>query len=309
MTVIRRALVVGGSGFIGRWVVRELCDTGWDVTSSTLMPAAPGGIPPLGGSRELVCDLTAPGAVAALLDAAAPDVLFNLSGYGVARTERDPELAEQINARLPLDLVTHCRPFVKVVHVGSALEYGEVTGVLDEAGPIEATTLYGRTKLAGTGHVTRVASQRGLSAMTARLFTVFGPGERPGRLFPTLMQAAGGGARIPLSDGGQQRDFTFVGDVARALVALADAPFAPGAVVNLASGVLLPVHDFVRAVARLARIDEARLGFGDVPRLTEEMSPAGVSTARLRALLGTALPPPLDAIRAAVDAAARYQWP
>ena len=77
-----------------------------------------------------------------------------------------------------------------MIHVGSALEYGTARGNLNELTAPSPTTLYGRSKLAGTLRVCRAARRRGFRAVTARLFTVYGPGEQPGRLLPSLMAAA-----------------------------------------------------------------------------------------------------------------------
>ncbi|NIP76477.1 MAG: NAD-dependent epimerase/dehydratase family protein, partial [Xanthomonadales bacterium] len=52
------------------------------------------------------------------------------------------------------------------------------------------TTLYGRSKLAGTLQFRRACQRTGLRGLTARLFTVYGPGEHPGRLLPSLIEAA-----------------------------------------------------------------------------------------------------------------------
>ncbi|HEX6463192.1 MAG TPA: NAD-dependent epimerase/dehydratase family protein, partial [Vicinamibacterales bacterium] len=88
------ALVLGASGFIGGWTARALHARGATVIVSarderrvrdTLRPH---GLNP----RIEVADLTAKGSVARLIDATRPAIVFNLAGYGVDRSERDPAL-------------------------------------------------------------------------------------------------------------------------------------------------------------------------------------------------------------------------
>lgn len=306
-----RALVFGAGGFIGRRVVHALHARGASVIGVVRDAAvARDALHRRSVSVPLVeADLAVAGSAAGLIRAYTPSVVFNLAGYGVDHTERDEELAERMNHGLVRELAESCAPAsawpaAALVHVGSALEYGTWTGVLDEAGPCLPTTAYGRTKLAGTQAVTDVARTRGTRAITARLFTVFGEGEHEGRLFPAIGAAARAGVLLPLTDGRQPRDFAFVGDVANALVRLADAAFDPGDVVNVGSGRLYTVQTFIREVARQVGLPESLLGFGMLPTRAEEMWPAGVSVERMTRLLGARLPGDLREIvqRAVRDA-------
>src|SRR5262249_30320399 len=136
--------------------------------------------------------------VVRLVSRVEPALVFNLAGYGVGRDQRDEPTSGRLNAELPEWIaralaapVDRGRGGVRLVHAGPALEYGAAGGDLRETSPCRPTTVYGRTKLAGTLAVARVAREgRGLRAVVARLFTVYGAGERPGRLLPTLLDAA-----------------------------------------------------------------------------------------------------------------------
>jgi nucleoside-diphosphate-sugar epimerase len=178
--------------------------------------------------------------------------------------------------------------------------------VLRDDTPCAPSSLYSRTKLAGTEGVRRVSAGRGLPAVVARPFTVFGPGEHEGRLFPSLLRAARDGIDLPLSEGLQRRDFAFVGDVAEALVALATSPSAAathGDVVNVATGTMHSVRDFVRAAATVLGIPAERLRFGALPAYADEMAHEGVSVERYRRHTGRSLPAHLaDALTRAVAA-------
>ena len=66
------------------------------------------------------------------------------------------------------------------MHAGSAFEYGESSVPLDESTVAAPRTSYGRSKLAGTDAVLAAVRRLALPALVARLFTVFGPGERAG---------------------------------------------------------------------------------------------------------------------------------
>jgi nucleoside-diphosphate-sugar epimerase len=221
---------------------------------------------------------------------AQPGFVFNLIGYGVDRRETDPDVFERLNhdfvAQLAL-AVAHSVPTrsssqgLRLVHVGSALEYGLFEGVAMENSDVQPHTLYGRTKLAGTVTLRDAARESGLNAVTARVFTVFGPGEQETRLLPTIRRAAADGTSVRLSAGTQRRDFCYVEDVAEGLLRLGLSMGAPGEVVNLATGRMTSVRDFAMAAARILGLPDDRLEFGAEPIRSDEMRISGVDVRRL----------------------------
>ena len=284
-----RTIVLGASGFIGQWVVRYL--HALDAEVYPLMRDA-GRAPALFPAEELrartiAADVLDLAALRTHMTAAGPAIIFNLAGYGVDPTERDPFLAEHINARLPAALCDWLAGWnapgwsgQRLIHVGSAAEYGAAAGDLREDTPARPTTLYGRTKLAGTQQVLECCAARQLRGLTARLFTVYGPGEHAGRLLPSLLACARTGEPLPLTAGLQQRDFTYVEDVAEGLLRLGLVHAAPGEVANLATGRLTAVRTFIETAAEILRIPADRLQFGALPARPDEMqhNPVNVTT-------------------------------
>jgi nucleoside-diphosphate-sugar epimerase len=292
-----RVLVLGGTGFIGRQVARQLGLAGaslhlaarhQDQAAATLTRLGVTGSP-------LQAELSRPGAGEELLRSVRPSITFNLAGYGVDPLERDPAPAERINHTLVTELAEAAAvvrsaewPGQDLVHAGTAAEYGAASGVLSEDTRPEPTSLYGRTKLAGTEAVSRATAAGTIRGMPVRLFTVYGPGERSGRLLPSILAAARAGSDLPLTSGEQRRDFTYVEDVAEGLLRLGlVAGPAPGPV-NLATGKLESVRRFVERAAAVAGLAAERLRFGELPGRPDEMAHGAVSIARLGELCGWA---------------------
>lgn len=290
----RRAVVLGASGFIGRWVARALVERrAYVIAVARDADAVRGAVGAKNSPQQVEAYDFAKPLASGWLSALKPDVVFNLAGYGVDRSERDEALARRLNRDLVAELTDAVASLgasewrhARLVHAGSALEYGTTGGVLHEGSPTAATTLYGETKLAGTTALMERARASQTRAIVARLFTVYGAGEHDGRLLPTILGAATRGADVPLSDGLQRRDFAYVEDVAEGLLRLAVSSAQPGEVVNLASGVMQPVRKFVEAAAAVAGVPRERLHFGVVPTRPEEMAHTGVSIERLEELTG-----------------------
>ncbi len=181
-----RALVLGASGFVGRWVARELARAGAELVLAMRDPAAAEPMLARFGLRGALraVDLEPAGAALALLRAVRPAVVFDLAGHGVDPAERAPTpeneaRAWRLNAELPAELARALValrdpdwPHRALVRAGSALELGKAGGELAEDGPARPTTPYGLSKLAGTQALGRLAQESGLPALSARLFTL-----------------------------------------------------------------------------------------------------------------------------------------
>jgi UDP-glucose 4-epimerase len=291
-----RALVLGASGFIGRWVARRLTEARARITVAVRRPEEFARV-----ARQwsvaadvIAFDALTEDSVSRAISFAAPDIVFNLAGYGIDRAETDAGAMSRINdvlvrqvAEVLADTTTPAAwRGRRLVHAGSALEYGLVEGTASESGPANPHTDYGRTKLEGTKALRAVAESTGLASVTARLFAVFGPGERQGRLLPTLRQAAERGSAAILSSGMQRRDFTYVEDVAEGMLRLGLSAGTPGEVVNLATGRLTSVRAFAETASMVLELPTDRLLFGAEPIRADEMRITGVDVSSLEQRTG-----------------------
>lgn len=287
-------LILGASGFIGRWVARELCKQGAHlhlvVRNEKITRQMFAAYEIYGEVIEM--DLREPSSSIDLFWKVRPSITFNLAGYGVDPSERDQKTTYQINSDLPKSICAAAAKMTDplwagqdLIHVGSALEYGTAQGDLSEDSIPNPTTQYGQSKLSGTRQLAQCCEENGIKGVTARLFTVFGPGEHDGRLLPSLLEAVVAQNSVPLTSGVQERDFTYVEDVAEGLLRLGLTTDAkPGEVLNLATGQLTTVRTFAETAAGILGIPEDKLDFGAKPMRTEEMKHAPVSIERLRQL-------------------------
>jgi nucleoside-diphosphate-sugar epimerase len=285
-------LVFGGGGFIGRWVARLLTAYGAELHVAVRDAAA---FEALVERYELrarvhVADLSEGGAAAAVCRAASPAVVFNLAGYGVDAGERASAIAERLNRELPAELSVAPSNAPSwsgktLIHAGSSLEFGPVEGPILDSTPSLPTTVYGITKLAGATAIQR-ACEAGLRAAVGRIFMAYGPGEHTHRLLPSLFRARSHGDAIPLTMGAQRRDFVYVEEVAEALLRVGLSARSGFDQVNIATGALSLVADFVRITAGALGLEPARLQFGALPYRPEEMWHGDVSVDALAALTG-----------------------
>ena len=268
-----RALVTGGTGFIGRHALSLLAGRGHEVHAT--WSSAPGDDAP--GVTWHRCDLLDAVAARALVAEVRPTHLLHFAWYAVPGKFWDAaENAPWVEASLGLLRAFADSGGRRATLAGSCAEYdwtaGEQPGHLSEATtPLAPATYYGTAKNALRAVAEGYAARRGVSFSWGRIFFVYGPHEHPDRLVSSLARALVRGEPAPTSEGLQRRDFLHARDVAAAFVALLDSD-VEGAV-NIGSGQAVAVRDIVAAVADAAgRPDLVRRGelpqrAGDPPLL------------------------------------------
>jgi nucleoside-diphosphate-sugar epimerase len=112
----------------------------------------------------------------------------------------------------------------------------------------------------------------------ARLFNLFGPGEQPARLVPTVIRRLSQREPVPCSDGLQLRDYLPVAEAARALAAVVGS--AVEGPINIGSGDGITVRELAIRIADLIG-SRGLLQFGALPRRAGEPDALVASITRL----------------------------
>jgi UDP-glucuronate 4-epimerase len=164
----------------------------------------------------------------------------------------------------------HAAPDTRFVYASSSSVYGQAEQFPT---PEDATprpfSPYGVTKLAGEHLCDLYHGNYGVETTSLRLFSVYGPRQRPDMAFNIFSRAILSGEPITVfGDGAQTRDFTYVGDVVKALSLAAREPAAIGSTLNVGGGSQLSLADAVAMLARQAgtepQITHREIQHGDV---------------------------------------------
>jgi UDP-glucose 4-epimerase len=243
-------LVTGASGFIGRHVVAELQSAGHQVaTLHRGDPLVGLGDEPLAHHPFDICD-DSTGRVAAEFEA-----IVHLAGRGdVQASYRSPLEYNQLNAVGTLSLLEGARASRAHVLLASTQRvYRPTDGPIGEDTPLEPSDPYAYSKLIAEQWCRMYAEQLATPTTVVRLFSVYGPGQvgqgTSGVVSIFLDRAQRG---LPLSvHADQQRDLTWVGDVARGIrqaIERSPTPDRPARVYNLATGVGTTLEALARRV-------------------------------------------------------------
>jgi nucleoside-diphosphate-sugar epimerase len=263
---MKRVLVTGASGFIGSHCVPLLAEAGYEVHG--VVPEGVG--PNASGVTWHAADLLEPDQVHRLLADVSPTHLLHLA-WLVAPGEywKSTENLRWLQSSLDLAREFADAGGERSVMAGTCAEYAQSAEPLVEGvTPLRPMTLYGACKSALHAATDAYFAERGVSSAWGHIFYLYGPGEHPNRLVPSVIRALTEGKTFVCQHPNDIRDFLHVDDVASAFVALLGS--AIEGAVNIASGEPTTVGSLVNIVAvGLGQV--ASVVVGSASRLRDEI--------------------------------------
>jgi len=244
-----KALVTGGSGFIGSHVVDKLIDKGVDVRIyDGVMPTFRKDIEFYQGS---LTDITALGFAMNGVDA-----VFHLGAVAdVKDVYERPHYSEAINVRGTANVLEAARraKVKRVVYGSTTWVYSDAKEQnVDETTPLYAPShFYTVTKLTGEYYCQSYSKMYGMEFTILRYGIPYGPRARDGAVIPIFTKKAFTGEPITIAgDGSQFRKFVYVADLAEGNV-LALKPIAKNKIYNLDGSEKVTIKQIAEAVKEI----------------------------------------------------------
>lgn len=267
-----KVLVVGGAGFVGSNLTKMILNENKDVSVwvvDNLLSAERENLPE--DSRlKFILGSIADDKILELLDDSF-DYVFHLSTFhGNQSSIHDPIKDHENNTLTTLKIMNHMKDFKslkKMVYSAAGCSaakktYGDAEATTEEA-PLSVVqdSPYSISKVIGEYYAVYFNKQHNLPTVRARFQNVYGPGEVLGagewrgtvhtvwrNVTPTFIYKSLKGEKLPLHNGGDaSRDFIFVDDICRGLIACA-LRGTPGDVYNIASGNEVTIREWAELI-------------------------------------------------------------
>ncbi|WP_242394989.1 NAD-dependent epimerase/dehydratase family protein [Anaeromyxobacter oryzisoli] len=268
----RRILITGGAGFIGSTIADLFLQAGWDVAVlDDLSSGKRENVP--AGARLYPVDVRSAAAVEAVEKERPQVICHHAAQIDVRRSMADPRFDADVNVGGLLNLMQAAVRAGSVEQVLFASSGGATYGDTEviptpEEHPQRPVSHYGAAKAASELYLGVYRANYHLPFAALRYANVYGPRQDPHGEAGVVAIFCGrlleGRPCTVFGDGGQTRDYVYVGDVARANLLAAERRF-DGAL-NVGTGVETDVNALYAHLARAAKVDRpaehaaARLG-------------------------------------------------
>ncbi len=265
---MKRALITGISGFVGKHLRDELLREGWQVYGFDIRPV---------GDNVFVGDLSDRAALTRAVLDCQPDAVFHLAGI-IKSADSEMYYKSNLFGTLNLlDAVMQMEKRPKVILASSSAVYGLTKGSrsITERSVLHPVTEYAVSKVAQETAALRYHYAFGLPVVIVRMFNLLGPGQSPDLACSAFarqiaLAEISDQTKIVTGNLDAKRDFVDVRDAARAFALLAEKGEA-GQTYNICSGRAVAIQKCLsemmsRSKKQLsARVDPARVQKNDVP--------------------------------------------
>lgn len=266
-----RTLVVGATGFVGGYLVRELESAGHSVVQANFPEF---NLLNLEQVEKTVRD-------------AAPDYVVNLAAVSsVGQSWKDPLMTVDVNIKGSLHLLDSIQKFApkaKTLLIGSAEEYAPKDSPLKETDALEASNPYGITKVAQENFANLYRKKFGMQIICTRSFNHTGVGQLLSFALPSFckqvadMDRSGKPGKIYVGNLSAFRDFSDVEDVVHVYRMLLETE-NDYTVYNVGSGKAHSMRELLQMIIDLAKVqievvqDPEKMRPVDIPYLCADNS-------------------------------------
>jgi len=240
----KRFLVTGAGGFVGRHLTEKLISLGARVTA--LVRKNKASLKTNNNLTILEKDLLEINKE----DTKGIDVVIHLAAItDLPDCQKNPKKAYEVNVLGTISLLENSKDVEKFVYVSSLAVYGNSlklpSGEDDSPTPIET---YAATKVAAEYFTSTHCNSINLPFCIARLFSVYGPGQKNGFVIPRIVSQAIAKDELDLKNTDTTRDFIYIGDVVDALINLS---VRGNGIYNVGTGIETSIMEVISNVEKI----------------------------------------------------------
>lgn len=287
------ALVTGGAGFIGRWVVKALLDKKINVFAlDNLSNGRKENLDEFNENKNfkglIVGDIKNKKILAEAFKNKIDICLHLAASINIHDSIVDPETTLQNNVFGTLNVLEEARKSkTKVVFMSSAHVYSEAKGMaINEEHPTKASSPYSASKIAGENLALSYWNAYGLPVAIVRPFTAYGPyqkGNSEGGVTSIFMQRFIDGKKLEVyGEGSQTRDLFYAEDCADFIVRAALSEKANGEIFNAGSGKDISMKELALFICK----DPKKIIFSRHPHPQSEVSKMVCDYSKAKKILG-----------------------
>ena len=257
-------LILGGTGFIGKYFAKKAVERGYDVSIISLH--GPNSTNAIEGAKYYQVDISNYKEIEKKLPINKYEYVVNLAGYGDHSAYLD-------GGKKTID--SHCSGVINLINfldwgilknfiqIGSSHEYGECPAPQNEMMREQPCSPYSFGKVSINHFLQMLGRTEKFPSVILRLFQVYGPGQGGNKFIPIIINGCLNNEKFDTTHGYQLRDFCHIDDIAKGIFCALLSRNLFGEIINLASGKPVEIKYVINLIKNLAA--GGRPQFGQVP--------------------------------------------
>jgi UDP-glucose 4-epimerase len=271
-----KALITGGSGFIGTHLARRLCQQNIDVTLFDKLTPCTESLERCQFIQGDLLDIeTVKNAMFGF------DIVYHLAANAdISLGAKSTSLDLQLTTMATYNVLEAMRinTIRSIVFLSGSGVYGDIGDKIahEDSGPLLPVSLYGAAKLAAESLISAFAHMFDMQAMVLRPANIVGGGQTHGVLFDFISKLQNNSKQLEiLGDGTQNKSYLHVDDLCNAIEVILNSKKERVCVVNVASDDLIDVNWIAQTTLEFMKLKDVKIThtqgkvgwLGDVPTI------------------------------------------
>ncbi len=276
-------LITGGTGFLGRNLIRDLTLRNINATVLT----RDGNTVDFGSGKSGVnlirCDLLDIQTTRKIIERLEPRTIIHLAG-----STFQADVLEKINYEATVRLIDTASAVGvgRFIMIGTADEYGFQISPQRETMAAMPVSAYAVSKNKAVEYALERHRSDAFPVVVLRPFTIYGIGQPPKMFISQAVRCAVEGLPFEMSEGLQKRDALFVTDFVNAIIKTLTVENIEGEIFNVGSGSSVKLRDLAKKIWRIVGADEKLLKIGARPTNNNELHNTEADITKISEILG-----------------------
>ena len=251
-----KILVVGGTGFIGYHVLKNLSLKKYFLYS--LSKNNPKSDRKVKNVKYIFCDIINKKDLKKRLSKNF-DHIINLSGYIDHSKKKENNLYLYVGSKNLIDIFK-LKEIQTFIQIGSSLEYGDLKSPQEEKRKCNPKSWYGLSKLKASKYLEKINKEYKIPYIILRPYQVYGPKQKLNRLIPQTIDSCLKNKSFKCTSGVQKRDFIYIKDFVDLIKKILQLKKIRYEIFNVGSGKPIYVKDVIKKIKTITNSGNPELG-------------------------------------------------
>lgn len=244
----RNILVIGGTGFIGRHLIKKCLKKSYNITCISSKKISDKTA--FKKVNYLICDIRNKKKLQDLLKKKIHYVI-NLGGYVDHSNKKKTLGSHYYGCKNLVDIFLN-KKIVHFVQLGSGLEHGDIKSPQKESNICNPKSTYSLAKYMASRYLLKQHKKNNFPCTVLRLYQAYGPWQKSNRLIPMVIESCLNKEEFPCTSGNQIRDFLYIDDLISLILKVLSNKKTFGKIINAGSGKAIKIKNLIKKIKKIS---------------------------------------------------------